>query len=129
MANIIILEPDRILASQLGKFFERKGHKIALCQDAQSAIMAADKNLPDLVVMEMLLAGHSGAEFLYEFRSYSEWLDIPVVIYSRVQPAELNLGPKAVKDLNISAILYKSTASLDKLMTNVEKVLDLANKA
>jgi DNA-binding response OmpR family regulator len=70
VANILFLESDRILASNLTKVFKRVGHQVSWHVDPQAAVLAADKNQPDLVIMDLLLAGRSGIEFLYEFRSY-----------------------------------------------------------
>ena len=65
--HILLIEPSRLLAEQYCRFFESRGHSIAWREDAQGGVIAADEQKPDVVIVELLLAGHSGVEFLYEF--------------------------------------------------------------
>ena len=79
--------------------------------------MAADQQLPDLVIVELQLIEHSGIEFLYEFRSYTEWQSIPVIIQSQVPPSEFSANWQSLKQqLGIDTYLYKPHASLQKLL-------------
>lgn len=128
MPRVLLLEPDNILAKQISKYLKSHKCQTDVCYDAQSAIMSADKNKPDVVIMEMLLVGHSGVEFLYEFRSYSEWQNIPVIVYSRVPHRDLGLAQKQIRDLGIAGILYKSDSTLEKLFGQVEKLLSPVQK-
>jgi two-component system phosphate regulon response regulator PhoB len=73
MANILLIEPDRLLAEIYQRALSSEGHNVVVCAGAQSAILSADQSTPDLVILELQLVEHSGIEFLYEFRSYSEW--------------------------------------------------------
>jgi DNA-binding response OmpR family regulator len=95
MANILLIESDKILASNLTQFFKRAGHYVAWHVDPQEAILTADKSQPDVVVLELLLAGRSGIEFLYEFRSYPEWQALPVIIYSNLSEEEVDTASSA----------------------------------
>src|SRR5665213_2102299 len=88
MARILLIEPDRRLAETYAKALVAAGHKVTARAGAQSAITAADGAKPDLVILELQLIEHSGVEFLYEFRSYPEWQDIPVLIHSGVPAGE-----------------------------------------
>ncbi len=118
--NILLIEPNTLISNQYVGYLSQQGHEITSVSDAQEAILAADKQAPDLVIMEPLLAAHSGIEFLYEFRSYSEWQNIPVIILSRVQAGKLGLNDKNSKELKVTA-LYKPEVSLQKLAAAVER--------
>lgn len=124
MKRILCIESDRILAHRMQEFFCAQGYTVDVCADAQQAIFAADAHTPDIVVMEMALAGHSGVEFLYEFRSYSEWRRVPIVLLSRIPVQDIGLTDKTIKDLGLSAILYKPDTGLDKLAAKIEKCLE-----
>lgn len=123
MAQILLLEPDAILAEQYSAALRSAGHKVVLCHDAQEAIVSADEARPDLVILEVALARHSGIEFLYEFRSYSEWQSIPVIILSRIPEHELHLDDTAGEKLAISRVLYKPDVSLTKLVQTVGRMV------
>lgn len=121
--QILLIEPDKILASQTEEFLASKGYQVTVAHTAQVAIVEADRKSPDIVVLEVLLTKHSGIEFLYEFRSYTEWQNVPVIIFSRVTKSELGLFAKTLSDLHIRGVLYKPTASLDKLGSLIGNIL------
>lgn len=112
--NILLIEPDKLLASQYAGFLNGKGYSVRLADNAQDAVLAADRQSPDLVIIEPLLASHSGIEFLYEFRSYGEWQNVPIIVLSRATADDLGLNDKARQDMGLT-VLYKPETTLDKL--------------
>jgi DNA-binding response OmpR family regulator len=124
MAHIVLLEPDRILAETYRKILNVEGHTVVPCASAQAAIMAADQQQPDLIILEMQLIEHSGIEFLYELRSYAEWQKIPVIIHSHVPAGEFAANWNLLKDhLGVAGYLYKPLTSLRNLIKTVEHQL------
>lgn len=123
MPNILLLEPDRQLARNIKDHLIAAGYSAQAYSDPQSAIMAADKQRPDLVVMDLLLAGRSGIEFLYELRSYPEWQDIPVIISGRLAPDELESYAAAFRQLGIGRYLHKPALTLAGLLAAAESLL------
>ena len=130
MAQIILIEPDKVLANIYRLGFESGGNSVVMCASAQAAIFAADEAQPDVVVMEMQLIGHSGIEFLYEFRSYLEWQNIPVIIHSQVPPAEFQDAWAILKnELGIEGYLYKPATNFATLARNVQGALSVSSIA
>jgi DNA-binding response OmpR family regulator len=122
MARILLVEPDRLLAETLVKTCLAAGHEVVPCASAQAAIMAADKDQPDLVILELQLIEHSGIEFLYEFRSYLDWQHIPVVVHSYVPLGEFTASAELMKnELGVRAYLYKPTTSLHSLLRHINQ--------
>lgn len=127
MAHIILLEPDRVLAEIYQAACKRVGHTLTPCASAQAAILAADQQQPDALVVELQLIEHSGIEFLYEFRSYSEWQSVPLIIHSQVPPAEFAANWQLFKQqLNISHYLYKPQTNLKELLATLDQVMQPA---
>lgn len=122
MANILLIEPDRLLADTYRQSLETAKHNVLMCSSAQSAIFAADTIKPDAVVLELQLIDHSGIEFLYEFRSYPEWQAIPVIVLTQVPPMEFN-GSRAllVDELGVVDYLYKPQTTLAELIEVVNQ--------
>lgn len=123
MAHILLLEPNRLLAGQYRRFLEDHGDEVAWAQSAQDAINAADQSSPEVIVMELLLAGHSGMEFIHEFRSYAEWRQVPIIILTRLNRADVSADDKVLKDLGVISYLYKPEASLQRLNQLLNKAL------
>lgn len=123
MSNILLVEPDKIIGKAISEFLQSSGHSVTLAGSAQQAVEAADKQLPDIVISEVLLASHNGIEFLYEFRSYPDWRDVPVLIYSRIPPEDIGMTNKMAYELNIYKILYKPEVGLSKLASVADDCL------
>ena len=116
--HILLIEPDKILAGTFCQAFRAKQHTVAVAHSAQSAVLAADKQQPDLVVLELQLIEHSGIEFLYEFRSYNDWQAIPVIILSQVPPGEFSTSwPLLKRELGVNRYFYKPHTNLLHLLS------------
>jgi len=123
MSKILLIEPDSILAANIQDYFAKAGHEIIVHNDLQQAVVAADKIKPSAVIMELQLAGRSGIEFLYEFRSYPDWQDLPVILHTIVEDNQLAAYGRVLQDLNISQILYKPETGLKLLLQAVDEQL------
>lgn len=126
MARILFIEPDRILGANARKILKRSGHSVDWHVDPQAAMDSADSAHPDIIILDLQLAGRSGVEFLYEFRSYPEWAKLPVILYSNVLPEDFNAAAVGVTALNIVAYFYKPATSISELARSVDKVLQPA---
>lgn len=122
--KIILLEPDKVLADTYRQVLMCAGHKVVMCATAQAAIFAADELQPDLVIMEMQLTGHSGIEFLYEFRSYDDWTEVPVIVLTNVPAGEFSDGWNVLTDqLGVRHYHYKPLTNLRTLLKTVNAVI------
>ena len=83
MKHILMIEPDTLQALAIAKMLTHESWQLHFASNAQSAITAADAYLPATVILELAIPGHNGIEFLHEFRSYSEWTEVPIIIFSQ----------------------------------------------
>ncbi len=116
--RILLVEPDRLLATNLAALFKRLGHRVAWAATAQAGLHAADEQLPDAVILEPQLALHDGVEFMHEFRSYPDWERVPAVIYSQ-RPVG---NPASWRALGIGAFYDKANVSLRQLAEALEQL-------
>ena len=123
MINVLLIEPDKILAETYMNAIEADDiATVTIVGGAQAGIMSADTDKPDLVILELQLIEHSGIEFLYEFRSYSEWQNIPVLIHTIVPFGEFHDNWQLLKDeLGVNNYLYKPKTSLRQLINFVKE--------
>lgn len=123
MAHVLLIEPDALLVRTYRAALEREGHTVQVCSSAQGAIAAADERRPDVVVLELQLVGHSGVEFLYEFRSYADWQGVPIILHTQVPAGEFAASRELLYgDLGVAAYLYKPQTSLGKLVRIVRQL-------
>ncbi len=121
MAKILIIDHHKTSQATLSEILTH--HDLRIAHDATSGIEAANDFDPDLIILELSLSSHSGMEFLYEFRSYSDWTSVPVIVYSSVHLEPEVLNSKTWLSLNISSYLYKPESSLEQVRSIVEKSL------
>ncbi len=117
--KILLIEPDKILAGNYKDALEQSGHNVSWRPSAQSAIHQADSERADIVILELQLPSHNGIEFLYEFRSYPEWQDIPVIVLSLVPEESVTGGAKLFEQLGVARFLYKPQTKLRQLVSVV----------
>lgn len=122
-ARVLFLEPDALLASTYRRALERAGHSVSHHTSAAMAMQAADRQRPDILVIELQLARHNGVDFLYEFRSYREWQSIPVILMSQVPPQEAVMSGEVWEQLGITTYLYKPHTTLQQLVQSVDGAL------
>jgi len=121
--HVLLIEPDRLQARTLVAALERAGHSVAHAVSAQGAVHAADERIPDVVVLELQLPHHNGVEFLYEFRSYPEWLQIPIVLHTFVPEVELAHAATLYTELGVVRTLYKPATSLAALCAALQQLM------
>jgi DNA-binding response OmpR family regulator len=120
MAHVLLIEPDRLLAETYMTALLADGHTAQPCVSAQSAVFCVDEQMPDIIIMELQLTGHSGIEFLYELRSYADWRRIPVIVLSGIPAGEFQGSWSLLrKQLGVESYHYKPLTSLKDLLVSV----------
>jgi DNA-binding response OmpR family regulator len=123
MAQVLLLEPDSLIAGSIRRYFANAKHSVAVHSEPQAAVISADRQTPDVVITELQLAGRTGAEFLYEFRSYPDWQTIPVIVYTNLEPRQIESLRQSLEELNIRSYLHKSDSGLEDLLRQAEAAI------
>lgn len=124
--TVLLIEPDRALAHTYRDMLASRGYSVVVAHHAQDAIGCADAQAPDVVVADVQLGAHNGLEFLYEFRSYAEWANVPVVLLTGVPPHNLLITAHHMDQLGVYTCLYKPATTLLKLRQVVTEALTQA---
>ena len=118
-----MVEPAENMGKLLRDALVDNGYEVNWEKNAQDAVHSADKFVPGLVVLELAMSEHNGVEFLHEFRSYAEWMSIPIIIYSQIAPDKSRAGKRLMRSLGVTEHLYKPTTKLKKLLRITEEAL------
>lgn len=85
MARVLIIDDDELGANALRRTLEHIGkHEILMAHDGEAGLIAACKELPDLILLDILMPKMNGYDVLRELRSKQTTLNIPVLILSAV---------------------------------------------
>ena len=114
MANILLVEPDLLLGEVYKQFLETRHHQVYWKRTAESSVQLLDQAQIDLIILELQMAGHNGLEFLYEIRSYQDWIDTPVIVNTSIDSKLIDV--KLLKEqLGVTDFIHKSVSNLSKL--------------
>ena len=123
MKKILLIEPDKTLSIVTHDYLQNRDLEIQIAEGAQEAVNSADKNEPELVILEIQLKHHNGIDFIHEFRSYPEWHKIPILIYSMIPKKEFPLDDNAWRQLGVVKYLYKPKVKLGELYNEINEIL------
>lgn len=129
MTYVLIVEPDNALARTIKQHLLQSNFKARAALTAQDAIIQADDCKPDVVVLELAMPEHNGIEFLQEFRSYSDWLNVPIVVYSHIPREDTGLSVTDWQKYGVVEYAYKPTTNLKQLAGVVRNAADAPEAA
>lgn len=123
MTYVLIVEPDHRLARTLKQHLVKNNFKASFALTAQEGIIMADDAKPDVVILELAMPEHNGIEFLQEFRSYADWLPVPIVVYSHIPREDTGLSVGDWQKYGVIAYTYKPTTNLKQLTSVLHDVV------
>jgi DNA-binding response OmpR family regulator len=99
--TILLVEDDTFLAGMYVTKLELEGFRVVLASDGEQAVTMAKKEIPQLILLDIVLPKKSGFDVLKEVKADSTTTDVPVILLT-------NLGQKedVKKGLQLGAIDY-----------------------
>jgi len=117
---VLVIEDDKWLAEQYKRLLDKAGYKTIISPSADKAIRLIDDNLPEIIVLDILLTGSTAFALLHELQSYDDTCKIPIIICSSLVN-DLNLG--TLKDYGVKKVLDKTTMAPNDLVAAIKGVL------
>jgi DNA-binding response OmpR family regulator len=120
MSKILIIEDDSFLAAIFFKQLEKGGFEVSTAGSGEDGLKLIEKDLPDLLVLDLMLPKMNGFEVLEQLKSADETKKIPVLIMS-------NLGQREDIDkclaLGAAEYLIKAHVTPDELAGKAKGIL------
>jgi DNA-binding response OmpR family regulator len=89
LAKILIIDDSPVIRRLLILMLGAKGHDVVTAADATSAVTVAQKEKPDLIILDLSLPGGSGFLLMERFKNLSRLALVPIVVLSGEQSAEI----------------------------------------
>lgn len=102
---ILVVDDDAAAREHLRELLEAAGHSVVQARDGNAALglmVGTSGTTPALIILDLVMPGLGGLEFLDVLKSYVRLARIPVIIVSGYSPAALNL-----EDGRIATFLQK----------------------
>lgn len=119
--KILCVEDDVFLADAIARKMQMQGANFILAKTGEEALLYIEKELPDLILLDIILPGMSGFDVLKQIKADERTKNVPVILLT-------NLGERADRErgmeLGASLFLVKAMISLDEVVNEVQMVLD-----
>lgn len=79
-ASILLVEDEEALAQLLQYNLEKEGYDVTRCEDGEEAMLLAEENDPDLVILDWMLPKLSGIEVCRRLRAARQTRNTPIVM-------------------------------------------------
>lgn len=124
MKRILIIEDEKDLAELLAFNLEKEGFNIICAHDGISGLELARADLPDLILLDIMLPGMQGTEVCKALRKEERTIRIPVIMLTakgdeidRVVGFEVGADDYIVKPFSMREIVLRIKAVLRRLDT------------
>jgi signal transduction histidine kinase/DNA-binding response OmpR family regulator len=86
--RLLIIEDEPDLRGYLTRMFTKDGYAVEAAADAATALIALERNTPDLMLTDLMLRGESGLDVLTALRQDERMARLPVVVLTARVDAE-----------------------------------------
>jgi DNA-binding response OmpR family regulator len=77
LKKILVVDDEKKIVDIVKAYLEREGYQVAVAYDGESALKLMGREMPDMVVLDLMLPGVSGLDVCRRLRSQS---DVPIIM-------------------------------------------------
>lgn len=114
------IEDDEFLSGLVSQKMAHEGRKLIRASRADEALTAIEAEIPDVIILDILLPGTNGFELLKQLREDARLAAVPIIVLSNYSQED---DIARAKSLGADRYLVKATLSLDDVMKNLDAVL------
>lgn len=119
--NILIVEDDVFLADLYKTKFALEGFKVITAYDGEKGLEAIKKNLPDIVLLDLVLPKLSGFEVLKATKADATTKNTPVILLTNLsQKSDIETGIK----LGANDYLIKAHFMPSEVVEKIKKLIN-----
>jgi two-component system phosphate regulon response regulator PhoB len=79
-ARLLLVEDDKVLADLLVWHFEREEYDVRATADGEEALLLAQEQVPDIVILDWMIEGISGLEVCRRLRRGPSTANVPIIM-------------------------------------------------
>lgn len=132
--RVLVVDDDQQIVRLVRSYLEQAGMTVLVAYDGETAMHAIKKERPDLVVLDLMLPGHSGWEITRWLRADSHLSDIPVLMLTakvededKITGLELGADDYLTKPFNPLEVVARAKAILRRARGGLQPPHVLAN--
>ena len=127
MTTILLVEDNRILQLASQRILSRAGYRVLIAEDGEKAVAMAHTEMPDIILLDMMLPKLSGPEVLNSLKQDPSTAHIPVIVLTGLSKK----NEDKLRKVGSAAFIEKSQSADNPnlLLLTIEKVLNHAKIA
>ncbi|MEK7375589.1 MAG: response regulator, partial [Candidatus Margulisiibacteriota bacterium] len=121
MKKILIIDDEKDIAETIGYNLKKEGFGHILAHDGESGFASAKENLPDLILLDLMLPGIDGMEVFNLLKRNEATCDIPVIMLTakgeetdKVVGLELGADDYVTKPFGMKELLARIKSTLKR---------------
>ena len=118
MKKILIVEDEEFLVEMYKAKFELENFQVISAFSSEQAISILKKNIPDLILLDVLLPEKSGITFLEETKQIKNISKVPIIIFSNYDDSATR---NRAKQLGAEGYLIKTEFTPKQLLVKIKK--------
>jgi DNA-binding response OmpR family regulator len=120
MKKILLIEDESVLQKALGSALKEQNYEIANAFDGEKGLNIAISQIPDLIILDLILPKKEGFEVLRALKESPETKKIPVIILTNIERIE---DIEKALALGAAAYLIKTQYKLEEIVQKVKGIL------
>lgn len=120
--SILIVEDDQTLVEMYREKLKNEGFRVLTVKDGKIALQRI-KEIPDLVLLDILMPNLNGFEILKRVKKDKETKDIPVIVLTNIGSESVDSDKKLALSLGASDYLVKSLNTPEDIIAKIRSVL------
>lgn len=119
--KILFIEDEPSLQKSIGTTLSQEGYEMVSALDGQEGVKHAKAELPDLILLDLILPRKDGFEVLREIKMDPATKSIPIIVLTNLE------GPDHIEramELGAQGYLVKANYSLEEVVEKVKSILD-----
>jgi CheY-like chemotaxis protein len=120
-SRILVIDDSTTNIVLLEAILTEKGYQIETALNAKEAFIRIEKQIPDLILLDLLMPKVSGFDFLEQLRKNDKTKKTPVIVISAINTDDENA--RKIKDLEAVDFLRKPI-DIQYLVNRVEEILE-----
>jgi CheY-like chemotaxis protein len=118
-SKVLLVEDSKFLRVATERALSNAGFKVSTAVDGEQALQFANEQLPDIIVLDMMLPKISGPDVLKTLKANPATMDIPVIVLSSLSQK----NEEKLLSEGAAAYFEKSTLDLDKCSDRLTAVI------
>lgn len=118
--NILIVEDDNFLSDIYKHQLQKEGFETQVAAEGRAALDCLEKQIPDLILLDMIMPGMNGFDFLEALRQNSRFDQIPVMIITNLGQDE---DKRRCQEMRACSYFVKTEVTIDSIITMIKEKL------